>query len=376
MSVRRRKYRDSRTGREREVWMIDVDYTHPNGRRQRVRKVSPVQSRRGAEKYERDLRLALADDSFGRKDMTDERVCPTIEEFSEEFLRNYAAPNNKPSELASKRSILTNHLLPAFAGQKLDQLSVRDIEAYKAAKLESGLAAKTVNNHLAVLRRLLGIAHQWDLLDNKPKLAPLKTAAPGFRFLDFDEAIRLVDSADGEWRCMVLLGLRTGLRLGELRALRWEDVDLKVGKLVVRRAVWKNTVGTPKSGKSREVELSNEALIALKSHRHLRGELVFCQDDGTMLTEGACRWPLWRASRRAGIPKLGWHVLRHTFASHLVMRGVPLKAVQELLGHADIKMTMRYAHLSPDVRRDAVSLLDRPNDTIAALSRGFGESGS
>ena len=77
-----------------------------------------------------------------------------------------------------------------------------------------------------------------------------------------------------------------------------------------------------------------------------------------MLTKGDCKHPLWRASKRADLRRVGWHVLRHTFASHLVMRGVALKAVQELLGHASIEMTMRYAHLSPDVRRDAVQVLD------------------
>src|SRR5882762_7301135 len=70
--------------------------------------------------------------------------------------------------------------------------------------------------------------------------------------------------------------------------------------------------------------------------------------------------PIWRACKRAGLRPISWHVLRHTFASHLVMRGVPLKAVQELLGHATIEMTMRYAHLSPDARRDAVGVLDLP----------------
>jgi integrase len=110
-------------------------------------------------------------------------------------------------------------------------------------------------------------------------------------------------------------------------------------------------------GKSREIPLNDKVLTALKRHRHLRGELVFCDEGGRMLPK-VCKWPMWSACKKAGLRRIGWHVLRHTFASHLVMRGAPLKAVQELLGHSTIEMTMRYAHLSPDVRRDAVRLLD------------------
>ena len=116
---------------------------------------------------------------------------------------------------------------------------------------------------------------------------------------------------------------------------------------------------TPKNGKSREIPLGDDVSAAPKPHRHLRGGVVFCKKDGAMLTKGETKHPLWRACKRAGLRRIGWHVLRHTFASHLVMRGAPLKAAQELMGHTTIKMTERYAHLSPDVRKDAVRLLDR-----------------
>ena len=96
---------------------------------------------------------------------------------------------------------------------------------------------------------------------------------------------------------------------------------------------------------------------------------MLCADDGRTFTKHECKWPLRRAQRKAGILEVGWHDLRHTFASHLVMRGVPMKAVQELLGHATMEMTMRYAHLSPDVRRDAVKVLDQPA-TCARQHRG------
>ncbi|MCC7537549.1 MAG: site-specific integrase [Deltaproteobacteria bacterium] len=364
MSVRQQKRRDPTTGATRVFWMIDIDYEHPDGRRERVRKVSPVQNRRGAEQYERELRDAIVRGLRGKE----EKTVPTLGAFADEFIATYAETNNKPSEVASKRSVLKHHLVPAFGRKTLDAIGVREMEVYKSAKLRSGLSPKTVNNQLTVLHRVLVVAAEWRLITHVPPMKWLKAPEPEFDFLTFDEARRLVESAEREatWGAMVLTGLRTGLRQGELLALRWDDLDLVAGRLVVRRAVARGIVGTPKNGKSREIPLGEEVLRALKSHRHLRGELVFTDERGDMLTKEECKHPLWRACRRAGLRRIGWHVLRHSFASHLVMRGAPMKAVQELLGHSTMEMTMRYAHLSPDVRRDAVRLLDEPNGNLTA----------
>ncbi|MBI3129508.1 MAG: site-specific integrase [Candidatus Tectomicrobia bacterium] len=366
MSVRRRQYRDPATGRESIVWMVDVDFRHPEGRRQRIRRVSPVQTKRGAESYERELRGALLAGRYGREEAPEKRESPRFSEFSKDFLTTYAEANNKPSEVAGKKTTLEKHLVPFFDQARLDGIGSRDVEAYKALKLKEGLSPKTVNNHLAVLGRMLRIARRWELTERVPDIAPLKLPPQEFRFLDSEEADRLIEATDPDWKPMITLALRTGLRLGELRALKWEDVDLKGGRLMVRRAAWRNTIGTPKSGHAREVPLCDQAIATLRGHRHLKGEFVFCAQDGEMRSIPSCKHPLWRARRRAGLPHLGWHTLRHSFASHLVMKGATLKAVQELLGHADIKMTMRYAHLSPDARREAVKLLDG-NGTIAAL---------
>jgi site-specific recombinase XerD len=103
---------------------------------------------------------------------------------------------------------------------------------------------------------------------------------------------------------------------------------------------------------------------ALKGHRHLRGPYVFCQPDGQPLTASMTEHRLSRAVSRAGISReqgrITWHDLRHTYGSHLAMRGVPLKVIQELMGHATIEMTMRYAHLAPEARESAVQQLDWP----------------
>jgi integrase len=359
MSARQVTRRDPKTGATRKFWMIDINYEHPDGRIERVRKVSPVQTRRGSEQHERNIRQALLDGTYGRKE---KQPTPTLAEFWKDFLDAYVVTENKASEHLAKKAIWKNHLEPHFGRLRLDEIGAEHVARYKAAKLKAAYNRKSITNHLAVLRKMLAVALEWGRLDHMPVVKwQLRAPPPPFDFLTFDEAARLVEGADGMWHTMVVVALRTGLRHGELLALRWQDVDLVAGRLMVRQALSAKRIDTPKNGRTREVPLSDETIRALKAHRHLRGEFVFCDGAGKLLTRDACKWPLWAACKRAGLRLIGWHTLRHTFASHLVMRGAPLKAVQELLGHSDITMTMRYAHLSADARRDAVQLLDGIN---------------
>jgi integrase len=242
MSVRRRKWTD-RNGVKREAWVVDVQVVGKDGRLRRVQKVSPLQSRRAAEKLEHEIReeLLQADVSAALPDV------PTLAEFADRFMKTYAATNNKPSEIESKLSILRVHLVPALGQLRLDQIGAPEIEAYKAKKVESKLARKTVNNQLTVLRKLLATAVEWRLLPTTPQIKWLKTPSPEFDFLTFDEADQLIVGADDEWRAMITVALRTGLRLGELLALRLSDVDLDTGRIVVRRAVARGVIGTPKT---------------------------------------------------------------------------------------------------------------------------------
>ena len=281
---------------------------------------------------------------------------------------------NKPSSVEAKEAILRVHLVPRIGALRLDQVTYAVLEDLKVAlsrapivnvekeskgeKSERILSPKTINNCLTVLRRMLVVARKRGLIDRVPEVEWLKAERPEFDFLDFEEADRLVAAAEEKWRTMILVALRTGMRQGELLALRWQDVDLVAGRITVRQNAVRGQIGTPKSGKPREIALGDEVRAAFKKHRHLRGPLVFCDAGGAMLTKGECKHPLLRACKRAQLRAIGWHVLRHTFASHLAMRGATIKVIQELLGHSTILMTMRYAHLAPEVARDAVRLLD------------------
>jgi len=334
------------------------------------------ETRAGAEEAERRAITRVLNTGESKKLVPIKKEVPTVREFHEVFLEA-ARIKNKPSSIESKKILLRVHIVPQLGDLRLDEVTYAVIEDFKIAlaktpintdksyvgvkidaKSSRLLSAKTINNCLTVLRRMLVVARKRGHIDSVPDFEWLKCVRPEFDFLDFAEAERLVAAAEGEWRTMILVALRTGMRHGELIGLRWQDVDLVAGRLTVRQNVVSGHIGTPKSGKPREIPLGNEVKAALKAHRHLRGPLVFCDVDGKMLRTATTRHPLWRACKRAGLREIGWHCLRHSFASHLVMRGATMTAVQELLGHATIVMTMRYAHLAPEVVRETVRLLD------------------
>jgi integrase len=341
-------------------WEVDIRLRFPDGSRDRVREKSPVSSKSGSLRWgqQREAELLAHRDHH---EVVEAAPPPTVEEFAKDFL-TYSKTNNKPSTVHAKEWMLRVHLLPFFGPKRLDQVGPADIEAYKAKKLEEGHQKKSINNHLTALRKLFNLAVEWCRLERAPKVRGFALKVQPVdedEFLTFEESDRLLRAAEPEWRPMLAVALKTGLRVGELLALKWSDLDLVAGQLVVRRTLWRGQEGEPKGGRHRPVPLCDEASTVLKAHRHLKGPYVFCDAAGGRLTHSIVKDVVPKACIRAGLAKrMTWHGLRHSFASHLVIRGASLKAVQELLGHESIEMTLRYAHLTPDVRRSTVRLLD------------------
>ena len=232
MSVRKEKRRNPKTGEIREKYRVDVVVSMPDGSTRRVAGTAPVNTKRDAEKFEQDLKRSILDGTFGK---VEQKVVPTLAEFEKEFISNYAESNNKKSEVMTKKGVFKHHLVPAFGAKRLDQIGARDIEAFKSLKLRQGKSAKTVNNMSTILRKMLSVAQEWGVIPFLPKVKWLKVPPNKFDFLTFEEADRLMAAAEGEWRTMITLALKTGLRLGELLALSWDDVDLVAGRLVVSR---------------------------------------------------------------------------------------------------------------------------------------------
>jgi integrase len=401
MSVRKKKWRDH-DGRPREKWMIHIKQKGPDGRCQVIRRVSPINTRRAAEQYERELREQLLSSPRGEEKQKPAepapKEVPLFGDFAEEFMA-YQATLNKPTELKSKRSILQHHLIPAFGHLPLDQIDARLVDRYKIGKLsppkdkakgvsstrrqpEAGLRPKSINNHLMILSRALRIAHKWKLLDRIPEIEMLRVPKQPFDFLGFEEADRFLAAArkhEPRWYPYAVVSIRTGLRVGEMLALRWGDhVRFAQRQLRVELSYTRaGGMGSTKSDKAREVPLTWDALEALEEQRKWSvGPLVFPSGDGEVHSLRSVGHFVGKIARHAKLRHVHPHMLRHTFASHAMMRGVPIRVLQEWLGHASIEMTMRYAHLSPSVSHELIDLLapdkpvPSPRSTMGAHDRG------
>jgi integrase len=287
---------------------------------------------------------------------------------------------NRPRTAANTLDKLKRHFGTWFA-EPLSTITVERIESWKIRRVNAGRVATTVMRDIFTLSSVLRRAVRLGKLTDNPIRwvdKPRIDRRPKIRFLDQQEESRLRaalnardaemrearDSANG-WRqerqrellpCRphfgdhltpaVLLSMNTGLRRGELLALRWESIDFSRRILTVEG-------GTAKNRQTRHVPLNDEAIGLLNRWREQTsgGRRIFDVSTGFRTT-----WP--KLLKRANTTKFRWHDLRHHFASRLVQLGVPLNTVRDLLGHSSVAMSLRYAHLAPDQRREAVAKLN------------------
>ncbi len=351
---------------------VDIRFTYPDGSPFRRRIKAPVESKSAAKRWgearEREL-LMRPSPGFVKQEEEKRKEVPTLRQFGPRFVENYARANrHKASGVASKESVFKIHLYPALGDTRLDAIDDENVQRVKAALTKK--SRKTVNNVLSVLNKALKVAVKWKVIQAMPctiELVKVSNLVP--YFYEFAEYARLVQAAEQNSTrtlALVLLGGDAGLRRGEMIGLRWSDVDFKRRLITVQQAVWKGIVDTPKSGHGRVIPMTDKLFDALRAHRHLRGERVLCEDGGEPATEKVLRGWLAAAQRRAVLVTAtgALHILRHTFCSHLAMRGAPAKAIQELAGHEDLTTTLRYMHLSPSARESAIGLLNRRGGNI------------
>ena len=178
------------------------------------------------------------------------------------------------------------------------------------------------------------------------------------RYLSLEEEQKLLLVTPAWIKEIILFAIHTGFRRSELLGLEWSDINWEKGILTVKQSLVRGIMGTPKSGKIRHIPMARDVSETLADRRKIRG-LVFERPTGEKCTHRVATNALRQICKRMGVRKTNWHLLRHTFASHMAMEGVPIPVVQQLLGHASINMTMRYAHLSPSKLNEAVEVFER-----------------
>lgn len=344
------------TFKKHNNWYIDFRFN-----RKRYRKKSLVNSLAGAKEYEAFLkgRLMRGEKIEEEKDIIREK--PTFSIFSKEWMEKYAKANNKQSEYRNKESVLRSSLLPFFGEFKIDAITNHVVENFKAEKTKKCLSPKTINNHLTVLRKCLNTASDWEIIEFIPKIKLLRVDPPKTTFFSDDECRKLLSESKGVWYEMIYVGLNTGLRFGELTSLKWCDIDFERKVLTVQRAIYKGIVGSPKSNKIRKIPLTEGVLKVLAEKKKTTG-YIFSHEDGSYLSHSSCTKKIKALGKKLEIQNIGWHKIRHTFASHLANAGVAIQQIQSLLGHSDIKTTMRYAHISSASLIEAISKLQQDNN--------------
>lgn len=339
----------------RKSWWIDFGSSG-----KRYRKRSPENSRDGAIAHEIWLRQRLARGETIEGVIEPEQKHRTFREFSELWFEDYVKPNNKYSEQLAKKWVLASSLIPFFGNMPVAQISAHDIERYKAQQVNQGFTNKTIRNRLTILNKCLATAYEWLRLDGAPpKIKWPKCLTPDIDYLSPEECELLLSHADGVMYEMILTALRTGMRQGEIKGLQWSSVDWLNRSVSVRhsRDDYRKVLVPPKSNRTRHIPLDTDVYEMLYRRKGGTG-YVFLARDGQPFNNYRLNYAIRKLCKGAALRIIGWHTLRHTFASHLAMRGVPLPAVKELMGHSSITTTMRYAHVAPSTLRSAIEMLN------------------
>ena len=370
MSVRITPYRKG-------GWEVDIRMRLADGTRYRERIKAPTTSKSAAMRWGQDRELHLIRNGLPRPT----KEVPTLKQFYPRYLEEYAVANRqKPSTVDHKTWMLKAHLLPTLGTLRLDQITDERIQRIKASLADRN--AKTVNNVLCTLNVLLKTALTWGVIERMPcTIRQMKVTHMDMAFYDFADYERLVAAAakiDWQVLALVLLGGDAGLRRGEIIALEWSDIDPKRKTLSIKRSEWKGKVTLPKGGRPRRVPMTTRLADLLAKHRHLKGARVFYRENQEPLTGKAVRIWIMQAEKRAQMPQTAKvHILRHSFCSHLAMRGATLLDIKELAGHTSVMTTQRYMHLSPQSADKAIRLLDegRAADIAREEKEARGDAG-
>ena len=277
-----------------------------------------------------------------RQDANNKRAVPTLTEFMEEQYIPYQKERIRGWE--RQRDLFRNHLKPVYGNKRLDKVSLHSVQQFLTSLRNKGYAASTCNHPIRVIRHAMALAHKWGIIETNQlaSLSLLREENQVNNIMTDSELKRLVHVLKTDKNKMVgsvcLFLLSTGCRVNESLAARWEHFDLD-------RRNWTIPAEHSKSRKIRSIPLNDQA-VSILENLGTRGKYdhPFIGRRGKPLTTIHKVWT--RLRRDAGLPHLRLHDLRHQYASFLINQGRTLFEIQQILGHSDPSVTMRYAHLS------------------------------
>ena len=255
---------------------------------------------------------------------------------------------------AKVKGYIIGQLLTTFGSLPLRRFSTVIVEQLQTDLMNRGLKNSSCNKVLTILKHMFTKAVEWDMVESETlkrvrKVKLLRDDSRRLRYLSIEECQTLINSCDPHLKPIVVTALNTGMRKGEILNLKWDNIDLRHGFILL---------DITKNGERREIPINDTLRQSLQAiTRRLDSPYVF-YDHVTGNRYQDVKRSFKTALRKAGIRDFHFHDLRHTFASHLVMAGVDITTVKELLGHKTLTMTLRYSHLAPAHKVKAVDILD------------------
>lgn len=292
-----------------------------------------------------------------------------FDEFASKWLENKRASRRvKSSTLESYELIVRKHLEPYFKDTKLTHIEEDRVQGYVSAKMEEGkLSPKTINNTLVVLKEMFKHAKRWGYLAKNPAedVEKPRVEHKEMDFLTPDEIRKFLKEVNQPYYPLFFTAVFTGMRRGELLALKWGDIDWNSSKIIVRRRIYRGRFDDPKSEASKRSIVMSPTLVSVLKKQKLASplselDLVFCSSQGKPLDpDNLVKRQFLPALRRAKLRMIRFHDLRHTYTALLIAQGENIKFIQSQLGHASISTTLdRYGHLIPETYSGVGERLD------------------
>lgn len=347
-------------------WVAELTRYSPEGKKNTKTFYGKTQAevREKLDQYKADLNAGLVLDAPKL----------TLSQYLTMFLDNDVRPRLRPATYTAYEVIVRCHLVPHIGAVKLDKLNREHVKRLDAEMAKAKKSPRTRQFAYTILRKALDEAMRSGYITRNPAALVKRPTSRRkvFQPFDQDQARRFLEAAaEDRLHALYVLAIATGMRQGELFALQWKNIDLESGRLSVRHTLQdqagKLVLGEPKTQKgNRLIKLPEAARQALVDHRQrmlaegIASEWVFCDRDGGPLRAGNVHRRSFKPLlKKAGVPEIRFHDLRHTAATLMLLAGVHPKVVQEILGHAQISVTLdTYSHVLPSMQDEAASAMN------------------